>query len=194
MKRDSDIEWAARLSSGDEEAWARVRTEVTAAEMKSPKNREMLRRYSLTEDDLTGMLYEHMIARGKLSLYRGEGSLAGWLRCYVRGFVFSADPHPHGEVSLDASMENDEGNPVERHPPVDDNRAFRREVWNITQKCFMALWDLDPLRAYVHLLKTRFFLSSEETKSFLDVSSAANVDQIYSRNVRFMREQWPEKG
>ena len=37
---------------------------------------------------------------------------------------------------------------------------------------------------------TRFFLSSEEVRDFLDVSSVANVDQVFSRSVKFLRRQW----
>jgi hypothetical protein len=60
----------------------------------------------------------------------------------------------------------------------------------MTHICLKDLWNKDPERAYVHLLKTRFHLSSEEVKDFLDISSAANVDQIFSRNIKFMREAW----
>ena len=67
----------------------------------------------------------------------------------------------------------------------------RNEAWQMTHLCFRQLWNDDPLRCYIHLLKTRFHLSSEEVRDFLDVSSAANVDQIFSRSVKFMREAWP---
>jgi hypothetical protein len=40
------------------------------------------------------------------------------------------------------------------------------------------------------LFKTRFHLSSEEVREILDISSAANVDQIFSRSVKFMRNAW----
>ena len=65
---------------------------------------------------------------------------------------------------------------------------IRGEVWGMTHWCFRKLWNEDPERCYIHVLKTRFFLSSEEIRDFLDVSSAANVDQIFSRSVKFMRE------
>ena len=58
----------------------------------------------------------------------------------------------------------------------------------MTHWCFRKLWEEDPERCYVHVLKTRFFLSSKEIADFLDVSSPANVDQIFSRSVKFMRK------
>lgn len=191
----TDREWADKLAEGDSSAWDKVFKEVVSAELKSPKIRQMLLKYSLSEHDLVGMLFEEMIGRQKISLYRGEGSLAGWLRKYIRGFVFSADPRKHGELSIEgiASL-NEESNQTSLDIPVDDNGVFRNEVWAITHRCFRELWAEDPERAYIHLLKTRFFLTSEEVKDFLEVSTAANVDQIFSRNIKFMRAAWPEKG
>ena len=74
--------------------------------------------------------------------------------------------------------------------PQDDHEQRRHEVWGFTLWLFRKLWNEDPERCYIHLLKTRYFLSSEEIKEFLEVSSAANVDQIFSRSVKFMRENW----
>ena len=39
-------------------------------------------------------------------------------------------------------------------------------------------------------MKTRFFLSSDEVRDMLEISSSANVDQIFSRAVKFMRKDW----
>ena len=60
----------------------------------------------------------------------------------------------------------------------------------MTHRCFLDLWRDDPERAYIHILKTRFHFSSAEARDFLDTSSVANVDQIFSRSVKFMREAW----
>ena len=74
--------------------------------------------------------------------------------------------------------------------PAHDHEVIRKEVWDMTHRCFLDLWRDDPERAYIHLLKTRFHLSSEEVRDFLDTSSTANVDQIFSRSVKFMRSAW----
>ena len=44
------------------------------------------------------------------------------------------------------------------------------------------------MQAYVMLLKTRFQMSSLEIKERLGISSAANVDQMFSRAVKKMQE------
>ena len=44
------------------------------------------------------------------------------------------------------------------------------------------------MQAYVMLLKTRFQMSSLEIKERLGASSADNVDQMFARAIRKMRE------
>jgi hypothetical protein len=45
------------------------------------------------------------------------------------------------------------------------------------------------MQAYVMLLKLRFHMSSLEIKERLGVSSAANVDQMFARAIRRMKEE-----
>lgn len=177
----TDEKWLELIKDGADEGWKSVWERVVAPEAASMRSSEMMKRYSLTDGDLMGMLYEEMIGRKKIELFRGEGSLEGWLRRYVRGFVLNANPNKHGEVSL---ME-------EHDQPVEDKKVISKDVWITTHYCFHDLWQDDPEKAYIHLLKTRFHLSSEEIKDFLAVSSASNVDQIFSRAVKFLRAAWP---
>ena len=187
----TDHEWYLLVKEGGDAGWKPVWEKVVAPEARAPKNAELMRRFSLTAGDLMGMLYEEMIGRRKIDLYRDDGgSLQGWLRKYVRGYILNADPNKHGEISLEGAHPDAEDGNAEMAIPVDDVNMARNEAWNMTHLCFKDLWNEDPERAYVMLFKTRFHLSSEETKELLDVSSAANVDQIFSRAVRFMREAW----
>ena len=151
---------------------------------------EMMERFSLTAGDLMGMLFDEMIGKHKIDLYRGEGSFEGWLKRYVRGYVLNADPNKHGEISIEGAHPDAEGEGEAMSLPTQDKETIRLEVWRMTLYFFRLLWNEDPERCYIHLLKTRYFMSSEEIKDFLDVSSAANVDQIFSRSVKFMRESW----
>ena len=188
----TDLEWHALVKAGEDAGWKLVWEKVVEPESKSMRSAEMMKRYSLAAGDLMGMLYDEMIGRKKIDLYRGEGSFEGWLRRYVRGFVLNADPNKHGEVSLEQAHEDSSGaasSPMDL--PVHDIDVLRRDVWNTTLRCFYDLWMSDPERAYVHILKTRFRLTSEEIRDFLGISSTANVDQIFSRAVKFMRAAWP---
>ena len=183
----TDAEWLEEIKAGTDAGWKSVWERVVEPESKSLRSAEMMNRYSLTAGDLMGMLYEEMLGRRKIDLYRGEGSLEGWLKRYVRGFVLNADPNKHGEISIEGAHPDGEGETEAMALPKDDHEVIRGEVWRMTHWCFRKLWNEDPERCYVHLLKTRFHLSSEEIREFLDVSSAANVDQIFSRSVKFMR-------
>lgn len=187
----TDREWWQFVKDGKDEGWKPIWERVVEPESRSLRSAELMKRYSLTAGDLMGMLFDEMIGRGKIDLYRGEGSFEGWLKRYVRGFVLAADPAKHGEISLENAHPDAEDGATEMAIPVAAGKDIaRHEVWAMTHWCFRDLWNEDPERAYVHLLKTRFHFSSDEVKDFLDVSSVANVDQIFSRNVKFMRKAW----
>lgn len=187
----TDHEWYELVKEGGDAGWKLVWERVVEPEANSLRSSEMMKRYSITAGDLMGMLYEDMIGRRKIDLYRDDGgSLEGWLRHYVRGYVLNADPNRHGEISIEGAHADGEGGSEAMELPSRDIGIERAEAWRMTHVCFRDLWNEDPERAYIHLLKTRFFLSSEEIRDFLDVSSAANVDQIFSRSVKFMREAW----
>ena len=183
-----DAAWAEAVRSGEDEGWKLVWERVIVPESKSARSAGLMRRYSLTAGDLMGMLFAEMVGRRKIDLYRGEGSFEGWLRRYVRGYVLNANPNRHGELSIEGALRDaDDGMQL----PSEDRRMLMKDVWLTTHYCFHDLWKSDPERAYVHLLKTRHHLSSAEVRDFLDVSSVANVDQIFSRAVKFMRAAWP---
>ena len=190
----TDSEWFELVKAGGDAGWKRVWEMVIVPETKNPRNADMMRRFCITDGDLMGMLYEEMIGRDKISLYRNDGgSLQGWLRKYVRGYILNADPNRHGEISVEGARDAAEDGNTGLELPFDDSNMMRNEVWNMTHLCFKDLWNEDPERAYVMLLKTRFFLSSDEVRDFLDVSSSANVDQIFSRSVKFMRKAWVDR-
>lgn len=187
----TDSEWCEFIKNGKDEGWKLVWEKVVEPESKSLRSAELMKAYSLMAGDLMGMLFEEMIGRKKIDLYRGEGSLQGWLKKYVRGFVLNANPAKHGEISIEgAHPDADDGDAAMDIPVPAGKDIAHNEVWMMTHWCFKDLWNADPERAYVHLLKTRFHFSSEEVRDFLQISSTANVDQIFSRNVKFMRQAW----
>lgn len=189
-----DAAWVEQVRNGEEAGWKRIWERVVEPESRSMRSAELMNRYSLTAGDLMGLLYQDMVGRKKIDLFRGEGSFEGWLKRYVRGYVLNADPNKHGEISIEGSCANAEGEPSALDIPFKDNNVTSKETWIATHYCFHDLWQDDPERAYVHILKTRFHLSSEEIQNFLEISSAANVDQIFSRAVKFMRQAWVRRG
>jgi hypothetical protein len=187
----TDHEWYELVKGGEDPGWQLVWEKVVEPESVSMRSSELMKRHSITAGDLMGMLYEDMLCRRKIDLYRDDGgSFQGWLRSYVRGYVLGAGANIHGEISIDGGSLGADGESEVMSLPKDDHEVVRREVWQMTLWCFRELWNEDPERCYVHLLKTRFFFSSEEVRNFLDISSAANVDQIFSRSIKFMRQRY----
>ena len=187
----TDHEWYELVKAGEDAGWKLVWEKVVEPESSSQRSAELMNRYSIAAGDLMGMLYEDMLGRRKIDLYRDDGgSFQGWLRTYVRGYILGADPNKHGEISIDGAYQGEDGESEAMSIPKHDHEVIRREVWQMTLWCFRELWNEDPERCYIHLLKTRFFLTSEEVRDFLDVSSAANVDQIFSRSIKFMRQRY----
>ena len=187
----TDCEWLELIKAGDDGGWKSVWERVVEPESRSMRSAGMMKRFSLDATELMSMLFEEMIGRKKIDLFRGEGSLEGWLKRYVRGYVLNADPNKHGEISIEGAHPDAEDGRTEMEIPVaGDQQLNHNEVWDITHRCFYDLWREDPERCYIHLLKSRFFLSSDEIRDFLDVSTSANVDQIFSRSVKFLRSRW----
>ena len=104
-----DKEWYELVKAGEDEGWKLVWEKVVEPESKSMRSAEMMNRFSLTAGDLMGMLFDEMIGKGKIDLYRGEGSFAGWLKRYVRGYVLNADPNKHGEISIEGAHPDADG-------------------------------------------------------------------------------------
>ncbi len=195
------------LKLQDDLAWRLVWEKAVLAEARSLRSSRMAREWGVTPEELMGILYEEMIGRGKIALFRDDGgSLWGWLRQYVRGYIRRANPSARGEVSIEGMDETDFGDDgggasyidkiskklsdmQGRTSKPDEDPAMRqREEWALVQSCFGDLWKESPLKAYVHLLKLRLNLSSTEIKNMLGISSEANVDQLFSRAVKDIRK------
>ena len=179
----TDHEVFGLLKEQDGAAWSLVYERSVLAEARSLRSGRMAREAGITPEELMSMLYEEMIGRGKIDLYRDNGgSVFSWLRTYVRGYVYHSVVKRHEEISTDAV--SDEGD--EFTIPIEDPARDRKEQWEMVQTCFGEMWSENPMKAYVHLLKLRMNLSSTEIMRMLGISSAANVDQIFSRAVKDM--------
>ena len=179
------------VKSGSEAGWKFVWENVVLPETRNPRNADLMRKYGITRGDVMGLLYKEMIGDRKIDTFRNDGgSLWGWMRAFARGYITRANPKAHGEISLDAIREDDEGSERATEIPFEDVHVRRNEVWQMTHGCLKSLWNDDPMKAYVLLFKTRHHRSSEEVRLMLDIPSAAAVDQIFSRAVKAMREAW----
>ena len=179
----TDHEIFGLLKEQDADAWSQVYEKSVLSEARSLRSGRMAREAGITPDELMSMLYEEMIGRGKINLYRDNGgSVFSWLRTYVRGYVYRSVVKRHEEISTDVVSEEGEEFTI----PVEDPAKDRKEQWDMVQTCFGEMWAENPMKAYVHLLKLRMNLSSTDIMRMLGISSTANVDQIFSRAVKDM--------
>lgn len=179
----SDHEMFGLLKEQDADAWRLVYEKSVLVEARSLRSSRMAYEAGVTPEELLGILYEEMIGQGKIDLYRDDGSsLFAWLRTYVRGYVYRSVVKRHPEISLDGVSEEGDEIPI----PVEDPARDRKDEWALVQECFGEMWNENPMRAYVHLLKLRMNLSSTEIMEMLGISSTANVDQIFARAVKDM--------
>ena len=200
----NDMDLCQLLKREDRGAWNHVLEILVAQEKLCPANNRKRHDWSVSIESLLGQLYEEMVGRRKLDCYEGRGSLIGWLRSYMRGYLNRQDPARSRSVSLDAPLPSEEdvgGLTLEQKISFEaserrngdayvdeDLHVLRHEQWDIAQKCFRDLWQGNTMQAYVMLLKLRFHMSSLEIKDRLGISSAANVDQMFARAVRKMKE------
>ena len=106
----TDHEWYELVKAGEDAGWKLVWEKVVEPESTSQRSAELMKRYSITAGDLMGMLYEDMLGRRKIDLYRDDGgSLQGWIRTYVRGYILGADPNRHGEISIEGAYQGEDG-------------------------------------------------------------------------------------
>ena len=179
----SDHEIFGLLKDQDADAWRLVYEKSVLTEARSLRSSRMAYEAGVTPEELLGILYEEMIGQGKIGLYRDDGSsLFAWLRTYVRGYVYRSVVKRHPEISLDGVSDEGDESPI----PVEDPARDRKDEWALVQECFGEMWNENPMRAYVHLLKLRMNLSSTEIMEMLGISSTANVDQIFARAVKDM--------
>lgn len=191
------------LKLQDAAAWRLAWERAVLPEAESFRSGRKAREWGVTPEEMMSMLYVEMIGARKIDLYRDDGgSLWGWMRTYVRGYIHRAKPDEK-EVSIEGAGSDgeDDGRGWEEKIskqvsdsrgreslPDEDPAVRRREEWALVQKCFGDLWRKNPIRAYVHLLKLRMNLSSTEIKSMLGMTSEANVDQAFSRALKDMRK------
>lgn len=194
---------AVLLMKEDRAAWQFVLSRLIDQEKKAKWRSQLRADWGVDLYDLLGRLYEDMIFKGRLANYRGEGSLIGWMRHYLEGYLKRANPNDGRLVDIDGVAPGSEGDERTLGEKIafelsESHRGdaysgeglpvLRNENWSLVQKCFAELWQRNAAQAYVMLLKLRFHMPSLEIKERLGISSAANVDQLFARAVKQMKE------
>lgn len=197
----TDLEVRDLLLRNDSAAWDFVRNVIIEQEKKSVANNRKRWEWHEPLDAQLSELYLEMYGKKKLLKYRGSassdfGSLIGWLRKYVKGYIEEPPLDPIDTTDT-TEKEQQSGGRVSDGPSGStyvsgDIQILKKEAWEIAQKIFREVWRENCIQAYVMLLKLRFGMSSAEIKTRLGISSEANVDQLFSRGVKKMKEKRDE--
>ena len=166
-----ELLYAEALLAESEEKWTEVFQNVVLSVLRtSTKNGvsyyKIMKDRDLNETSLYAMLYEEMVYKKKLKNYEGGCPLFFWMRIYVK------------KLLLEYCKKNE--------TPVSDNETDNvfigdnTEIWEVVEKSFSELWRLNPMKAYVYLLKKYYDLSSKQISEMLGLTDS-NVDQIYKR-------------
>lgn len=181
LKNKTDAEIADLLKKEDSIAWDYVFANTALPVMKSYHISRILHDRHLSRLDVYGLLYEEMIGRGKINLYRG-GSLLGWMKWYVWGLIHRYCKKNPWAMSEETSEIDSSDSYLEMSAP-----ESKTEMLEIADLCFRELWQENQLRAYVHLLKLKYGLSAREIMGLLGLSSEENVNQLFSRALKDMK-------
>ena len=169
----TDIQLVQLLKNADDDAWAYVFLRVVRAVVcGSTKNgisyRRILKDKYLEEHDVWSDLYTEMMGRNKLDLYKFGCPVIYWMRIYVVNIILGYCKKFPSHVS-DECLKY-----------ISISKAAIRESAEVNQVSFAELWRENPMRAYVFLLKSQDFYSSEEIINHLCITNANNVDQYYA--------------
>lgn len=169
-----------KLWQGDEDAWGYIYLNSILPVVRGKFFFQILVDRKLTHFDVYAMVFEMMLAQKKLANYRFICPIKFWMRYYVTRAI------------IDYCKKN--GIPVsERKETVvqydkEAQPAIIKDDLAMAQHCFAQMWKNNPMRAYVHLLKTKHDWSAKQIKDLLHISSENNVAKIAERAMSDMRE------
>lgn len=181
MEKLEAAEIVRLLEAGDDDAWRYVYARAVIPLLRRSSFGSMVRDRQRSDLDVCGAVYDYLIAQGKLKQYRGDNDcpVVMWIRYWVAKDILGYCKKNDNPVS-DEGLENvlqDEDDRISR-------MAMREELNNGYRK----LWREDRLKARVLYLKLVEERTSLEIVQILGITSESNVDQLFSRARRRMRE------
>lgn len=166
------------LKEGNDDAWRYVLFRAVVPVLHRPMLAKIKSDRHLSDLDVLGMLFEQLIQKKDIDNYACKCPIIYWIRPYVFKVVMEYCKKNDAPVS-DESFINvlkDEATPIPN-----------AEMFEEARMCFNRLWKEDQLKARVHYLKTVSEMSSRDIMRLLNISSEANVNQLFSRACRLMR-------
>lgn len=138
---------------------------------------------NIDRDDIYSRLYEKMVLQGKLNALKNRKYVIDFIMQYVRAIVSSFFERKSSKkpvvISIDAVGDNGEDVGVDIPQPEPPPVSY--EEWELREKVqteFNVLWQRNPRRALVLLLRYVKGLSAREVKNFLNVVTENYVNQV----------------
>ena len=168
----------ALLKDGNDDAWRYVLLRVVVPVLHRPMIAKIKADRRLSDLDVLGMLFEQLIQKRDIDNYAYKCPVVYWMRPYVFKVVMEYCKKNDAPVSDENYLNvlKDENAPMPNSDLFEEARV-----------CFNRLWKEDKLKARVHYLKTVSEMSSRDIMRLLNISSEANVNQLFSRACRLMR-------
>lgn len=170
------------LWNGDDDAWRYVYARAVLPLLKRASLGRIVQDRNRSDLDICGAVFEYLIGKRKLELYRHECPIVYWIRFWVTkdilGYCKKNDNPVSEEERKDVSIDE---------TPF-DGVAFKDEI----KFCYMKLLHENRKEANVLYLKAVEGRSSQEIMMLLGISSEANVDQMHSRARKKMRQYLEE--
>ena len=166
------------LKDGNDDAWRYVLLRAVVPVLHRPMLAKIKSDRHLSDLDVLGMLFEQLIQKNDIDNYACKCPIIYWIRPYVFKVVMEYCKKNDAPVSDENYLNvlKDESAPMPNSDLFEEARV-----------CFNRLWKEDKLKARVHYLKTVSEMSSRDIMRLLNISSEANVNQLFSRACRLMR-------
>lgn len=166
------------LWKGDNDAWRYVYARSVLPLLKRPSLGMMVSDRQRSDLDVCGAVFEYLLAKRKLDLYDYKCPVVYWIRFWVAKDILEycrKNDIPMSDEGLEIVL-------------IDGRDVFAiselREEINL---CYRRLREEEPPMARVLYLKVREDRPSKDIAKLLNTTSA-NVDQLYSRARKKMRE------
>jgi hypothetical protein len=166
--------------------WEAVKKEIVYPMLESGTNfGQKIRDKNIDKDDIYSRLYEKMVFQGKLKALKNKKYVIDFIIQYVRAIVSSFFERKTSKkpvvISINAGGDDETGLSIDIPEPKPPSVSY--EEWELrekVQKEFNILWQRNPRRALVLLLRYVKGLSAREVKNFLNVATENYVNQVAS--------------
>ena len=178
------------LKQSDMEYWEAVKNEILYPFLdENTTYGRRIRDKNVDRDEVYSFIYEKMVIQNKLEVLRAKKYILSYIIEYVKSYVRSLFERKRKDASICVRRRSCKPTFVELDSAAASGREF--EYYLLSQQddeqktdtqcirtSFNKLWDDNPRRALVMLLRFVNGLTTREVKEFMDLASENYVNQV----------------